>query len=126
MIFLDYFWWHYLIAPKQILTLLKNYSIAIWHKFLIKQHLRTLFAPWHKMQAQFLWPSQNFADKLGNFAVDVFVRTVAALIRSTIIITGLVMQVIAVAFFGALLIFWALWPLVFLMMVLRGVVLIFS
>ena len=120
MLFVDYILWHYSVAPRQILVLLKNFSRATWHKFMIVQHFKTLFAPWHRMLANYMFPPKNFADKLGNWVVDMYIRLIAALIRSTIILTGLAVQAIAVIFFITLFIVWLLWPLVFLALLSRG------
>jgi len=120
MIFIDYIIWHYITAPREILVLLKNYSFAVWHKFFIVQHARTLFAPWHQLNARYMFPPQNPADRLANFLVDVYIRILAAGIRLTIIVVGLATQVFVLVFFVSLLFIWLLWPALFITVTARG------
>lgn len=125
MIFVDYILWHYITAPREILVLLKNYSIAVWHKFLIAQHARTLFAPWHQLSARYMFPAQNPSDRIANFLVDIYIRLIAAGIRLTIIVIGLVAQVLVLVFFVGLFVAWLLWPVLFITTITRGFTLIF-
>ncbi|MDX1535774.1 MAG: hypothetical protein R3346_03375 [Candidatus Spechtbacterales bacterium] len=125
MLVIEYIWWHYTTAIKNILILFKNYSIATWHKFLIWGHLRTLFSPWHRMRLQIMMPPKNFADRVSNIITDIFIRLVAGMIRMSIIIIGLAAQGAVFLFFTSLLVLWVFWPAVVLVSIGRGFVLIF-
>ena len=120
MLTLNYIYWHYIVAPREILKLLKNYLIGSWHKFFISQHLRTLISPWHRLRAADVIKSEKIADKLGNIVIDVYTRFLAALIRLTIIIAGLAAEIIVIAFFTALFIGWLLWPAIFIALIIKG------
>lgn len=126
MVFVYYLTWHYIIAPREILVLLKNFSIATWHKFLILQHLRTLFSPWHRFVSKELFGAQNFSDKVGNIIFDIFTRFIAAFIRLSVILMGLAVQIIVATFFTVLFIAWIFWPLVVVAFLGRGVTLVLS
>lgn len=125
MLVIEYLWWHYTTAPKEILILFKNYSIATWHKFLIWGHLKTLFSPWHRMQVQLMLPAKGFADRISNIVTDIFIRLIAAMIRMCIIIIGLAAQGAVLIFFVALLLLWVFWPFAVLAFVGKGFSLIF-
>lgn len=126
MVFINYLFWHYTTAPGQILVLLKNFTIATWHKFLILQHLRTLLSPWHRFRAKELFGAQSFGDKVGNWIFDIFTRLIAAVIRLSVITMGLVVQVAVFAFFVVLFAAWIFWPAVVIAFIGRGVSLIFT
>lgn len=126
MVFVYYLTWHYTTGLREILVLFKNFSKATWHKFLILQHLRTLFAPWHRFRAKELFGAQSFGDKLGNWVFDLFTRFLAAGIRLSVILMGLAVQVAVILFFITLFAVWAFWPLVLAAFMGRGVSLIFT
>lgn len=125
MLILEYIFWHYTTAPLEILKLFKTYSIATWHKFLIWGHMKTLFSPWHRMRVQFMLPPQSFADRISNIITDIFIRLIAGMIRSTIIVFGLFAQGAVLAFFAGLFIVWLAWPAVVLFSLGRGFTLMF-
>ena len=120
MTFIQYFYWHYMIAPSGILRVLNNYLISTWHRFLITRHLATLFSAWHRVMPSQLPEEQTFGSKLINGVVDFYIRIVAAVIRLAIIITGLIYELILSAAFFALLIIWVLWPLVLIFSIVQG------
>jgi len=126
MAFVYYLTWHYIIAPREILVLFKNFSIATWHKFLILQHLKTMFSPWHRFRAKELFGAQSFGDKVGNWIFDLFTRFIAAFIRLSVISMGLAVQIIVVIFFVTLFAIWIFWPFVVIAFLGRGVTLIFT
>lgn len=124
MILIDYFYWHYSIAPLGILGLLKNYLIGIWHRFLIATHFKTLLAPWHRARPSELGAARTFGDRIANGIVDFYIRIIAAIIRLIIILTGLIFELAIVAAFAALMIVWLLWPVIFVWSVSRGLALL--
>jgi hypothetical protein len=124
MLTLYYIYWHYAVAPGEILKLLKNYLIGTWHKFFISKHLRTLISPWHRLRASDVIRAEKIIDKLGNILVDIYTRFLAALIRLSIILTGLIAEIIVVIFFAALFIGWLLWPVIFVISIWKGLMLL--
>ena len=120
-IFFDYLYWHYFVAPKGILGLLRNYTIGAWHQFLVGRHFRTLFSPWHRVQPSDIGEKKTIGDKIMNGIIDFYIRILAAIVRSTIIISGLVYEVVLIIAFTALYIIWLLWPVIVLIMVARGI-----
>ncbi len=125
MIFLDYFYWHYIVAPFEILRIMTNYFKSIWHQFLITQHLKTLFSQWRRQNPADVGKksvslTDKILDSIMDVVIDFFLRIVAAIIRLSIITTGLLTEVlIAVGFFLILLI-WLAWPLISIYFVYLG------
>lgn len=118
----DYLLWHYGQALKGILNLQENYTTGTWHRFLIAQHMRNLFAPWHRLD---VGKSQGIGDKLLNAIAGFYFRILAAFIRLSIVVAGLIWVAVEYIFFILLLILWLLWPLIALIFLIRGLVLIF-
>jgi len=110
-IFLGYFYWHYTIAPFEILRIMQNYLISNWHKFLIVQHFRTLFAPWHRQNPSDIGPrSKTFTDKILDVITDFYIRLIAAAIRLVIIGSGLIVELLTIVLFLIIFIAWLAWP----------------
>jgi hypothetical protein len=124
MLILDYFWWHYVVATVNILRIFRNYFVAAGNKFLIWQHARTLFSPWHRMQAKYMFPAQGFSDRIGNFFFEIFIRFVAAFLRLVIIIFGLLTQAAVIIIFAIILFVWIAWPFLVVIYVGKGLGLI--
>lgn len=120
-IFLEYFYWHFAIAPFEILKMMKNYMKAARHQFLITQHLRTLFAPWHRQNpSDFGKKNRTLGDKILDSLVDFYIRLIAAGVRLTIIIMGLLWQLALFILFILLFVFWLSWPVIAVYMIING------
>ena len=124
-IFLEYFYWHYTVAPREILKIMNNYMVAQWHQFLIAQHFKTLFAPWHRQNPSDLGSrDRKFTDKIMDSITDIYIRLIAACIRLTIIFMGLVVELMTLAVFLVLFVVWLAWPAVAVYMISKGLNLI--
>ncbi|MEX2145259.1 MAG: hypothetical protein WD712_02725 [Candidatus Spechtbacterales bacterium] len=121
MLAISYITWHYTTAFIKILSLARNFFKAVWHKFFIGRHMLTFLAPWHRLRAKYVFQNENFGDKVANVLVDVFVRFLAAGIRLTIISIGLLAEVVVLACFAFILAVWILWPVVFFLMLTKGI-----
>jgi len=121
---MNYLIWHYTYAPGEILVLFRNYAVAYWHRFLIARHLKTLLSPWHRQNPADFSTNPTFSDKVGDFVVDVFIRCVAAVFRTVVILIGLLVEALNFLFFGLLLIVWFLWPIIFIYMIIKGLTLL--
>lgn len=120
-IFLEYFYWHYTIAPFEILRIMKNYLKASRHQFLLVQHFKTLFAPWHRQNPSDFGPKNKaFTDKILDSLVDIYIRLIAACIRLVIIIAGLLWQAVLFVFFILLFVAWLAWPAIAIYSVAKG------
>lgn len=124
-IFLDYFYWHYTIAPFEILRIMQNYLKANWYRFLIFQHFRTLFAPWHRQNPSDFGPRERtFGDRILDTLADFYIRLIAAFIRLAIIFIGLLWQLVLLVAFLLLFVVWLAWPAIAVYSIVRGMILI--
>jgi len=121
-LFLEYFYWHYTIAPFEILRIMGNYLKASRHQFLLVQHLKTLFAPWHRQNPSSFGPkNRTFGDKILDVLVDIYIRLIAAVIRLTIIVMGLLWQLLLFIGFMVLFVGWLGWPAIAIYMIGMGI-----
>lgn len=109
MIFLDYLIWHYRTAPPGIIRITRNYIISAWHRFLIARHTATLISPWHRTSATPL-DAQSIGDRIGALFMEPILRFIGAVIRLSIIISGLFVIISTIITGAACLIAWILWP----------------
>lgn len=118
---MDYLYWHFAVAPFEILRIMKNYQVASWYKFLITQHFRTLFSPWHRQNPSDFGPrSRTFGDKILDAITDLYIRLIAACVRLTIIFAGLLFQVFVLVAFVVLFVTWLAWPAIAIFLILKG------
>ncbi len=122
----EYIYWHYGVASIGILSLLRNYLIGTWHKFLISTHFKNLLAPWHRANPSDVGKSQNIGDHIINAVIDFYIRIVAALVRLTIILTGLLVELLIIFAFLTLFVVWLLWPVILVYLVVQGLGLVLS
>ena len=120
-IFFNYLYWHYSIAPQEILGLLRNYSVGVWNQFLISRHLKTLFSPWHRAQPSDLPEKNTIGIRMMNGIIDFYIRILAAFVRLAIIITGLVYEALLSVGFIILYVLWLVWPILAIVLVLMGI-----
>ena len=120
-IFMEYFYWHYVVAPFEILKIMNNYLIARWHQFLIVQHLKTLFAPWHRQNpSDFGTKESKFTDKILDVIASAYIRLIAACIRLVIIFAGLVVELFTLIAFLLLFVVWLAWPVISIYLITKG------
>ena len=104
---------------------MNNYLIARWHQFLIVQHLRTLFSPWHRQNpSDFGKKEKMFVDKVLDGVADTYIRLIAAGIRLMIILSGLVVGLFTAIGFLILFVIWLGWPIISIYLVIKGVMLL--
>lgn len=120
MLFTTYLYWHYAVAPIEILKLLQNYAIATWKKFLIWGHVRTLFYPWHRLHISDVFQPRTYMDRFTNVLVEAYVRLIAATMRLIVICIGLTIEALILAFFIVFFIVWLAWPAFSLLLILKG------
>jgi len=102
---MNYFDWHYLYAPKRLLTVWKNFLIFILHFFSIKELFAHLFAPWKRMTTE-LGPGFDFEEWFSVFSFNLISRLIGALARLTIISGGLITFLLLLLLFP---LFWVVW-----------------
>jgi len=124
IIFSKYISWHFTVAPQEIILLMRNFLLGTWHHFGITQHARTILYPWRK-QIFDQEPGSDILANIGNKIIskiaDIYLRLFAAVIRLSIIVTGLVIESVIFISFIVLLVLWILWPLVLITTISQGI-----
>lgn len=105
----QYFKWHYQEALKNIFELWKDFSWFVLRFFSINKLLRTLISPFKRLKENPDGPGlQSFFESL---IVNTIMRVVGFLLRSTIIIIGLLTYICVTVFSIVFLVFWFVLPL---------------
>ena len=124
MVLLEYLYWHFAIAPRNIWEIAANYAWALWHRFLIPQHMSHLFSPWHRRLPSDLDKPAGIGDRVINFITDFYIRIFAGGVRFSIVLAGLVSEIVSVFFFSLAFLVWVIWPVVLVVAVGKGLILL--
>jgi hypothetical protein len=123
-IFLLYLSWHFLEAPKNILTAWRNFLKFCLNYFSIPLLVRTLFSPWHK----YFWsyPRGFYPGKyLEVFISNLISRVIGAITRIFLIIFGILAEIFIV-FAGIIILFgWLILPALLIAGLIFGIKIIF-
>lgn len=106
-----YITWHYGKAFSDIFRIFGNLIWAVANFFSIKILLKTLFAPWRRLQEEKKKPGFDLEEWAGNFIVNELMRVVGFLIRIFTIALGLISIIMIVGLELAVLTLWFMMPL---------------
>jgi hypothetical protein len=107
----DYFLWHYTRAYKEIFHVWLNFLWFIVHFFSIPQLLRSWFAPFKRIVEE-RKKGFDFEDFVGSLIINLMSRIVGAIMRSILILLGLVF--LSITFIAGVLVqlFWIFVPMI--------------
>jgi hypothetical protein len=108
-IILSWLSWHYVVAMKELLIMCKDFFLFTSYYFSIPFLLRTLFYPWRK-QKIYREKGFNIASFFDALLFNAFSRFMGALIRTVVILIGVVAQIITVFVSFLIILFWILLP----------------
>jgi len=125
MNFFGYLKWHYGKALATTFTFWKNILIFLFNFFSIKSLLGNFFTPWRKLADSY---PKKFSLKIYSFTflVNTIMRIVGIILRSIVIIIGLVCCMIYILILPLTLIIWLVLPFVIIGLILYGLILIIS
>lgn len=115
--------WHYLEATGDILRGWRNILWFILNYFSVPLLLRTLFSPWRGIQ----WRKRkgfNPGDILSTLLSNLISRILGAIVRSFLIMAGLLCEATFFILGAFLLIFWLLLPFLIFMVFIYGIILL--
>lgn len=101
----NYIDWHYLEVWPKILLLWRNITLFPVYYFSIPTHLKTLFSPWKKQVIQ-MKPGFHVDDLIGVFFFNVTSRILGAIVKSILIIFGLLLTVLFFLLGSSLALIW--------------------
>ncbi len=110
MLIFDYFYWHYLAAPKKILQIWGNFlKFAVFYFIPVPQLLKTLISPWKK-DVTFYGRGFDIKRFFETLIFNVISRVLGALVRSATILLALLFEFFVLAAGLVFLFFWFFWP----------------
>jgi hypothetical protein len=110
-IILEWLNWHFVEAPAFLLYVWRNYILFALNYFSLPVLLKSFLAPWRKYR----WNYPKFFD-VGEFFTtlisNTFSRFIGAIMRTVLIVLGILFQVFVVLAGAIILVFWFLLPLI--------------
>lgn len=120
-VFPHYLLWHYTIAPIMGTRLCRNLFFAIGRIFPIRNLLRNLFAPWHRVQEPTSTKKFDVEAWAGRVVVNIMSRLIGALARLTVIAVGLSSYGVSLFGITTLYLVWFMAPVIIMGMFALGI-----
>ena len=108
-IFSQWFSWHFLELPKDIFKAWKNFLLFNLNYFSISLLLKTLFFPWRKYSYSY-GRGFDLSRYFKAFTFNLISRALGAIMRTCLIILGLLAQIFIIFVGTVVLIGWLLLP----------------
>lgn len=119
-IIFQYLIWQFFDAPKNILKAWKNFLLFNLNYFSIPLLLKTLFSPWHRYKVSY-GRGFDFSRYFEAFFSNLIFRLLGAIIRTLLIVIGLLIEVFIVL--GGLIAFfcWLVLPAILILGFIFGI-----
>lgn len=121
--YVDYFYWQYVEAPRWLFTLLLNMHTALFRTFSVPFMIRTLFAHWRRDVIPYRGTLTQIATI---FAWNQISRVIGLVVRCCVLCAWLISEAIFLAAAIATLSIFILGPLFSLVIGVIGLVLVFQ
>ena len=118
----EYLIWHYGRALRDIVVLWKDFAWFTYNFFSIPLLLKTLFSPFLRLQEQYK-RSFDVEALMGNLIVNTMMRLVGFLLRSVLIIMGVLAEVFVFIIFPVAFFSWFLLPFLLAALLITGLTL---
>lgn len=120
-IFILWFLWQFYEMPKFLLLVWKNFLMFASNYFSVPLLLKTLFAPWKKYN--WVYPKNfDIQQILETFISNIFSRIIGAVMRTVLILMGIIFQILVLTVGLIIFVFWILVPFI----IIFGVILFLS
>ena len=123
LFFFNYSLWHYHKGPKAIIHIWFTFLKYIEQTFAIRLHLRSLFAPWHRVQEK-TENKLNFEEWASNMLVNIVSRFIGLILRLTLILMGSICAIVHILLLILWLLVWIFAPVLVVGSILAGFTLI--
>jgi len=124
-IFFGYLKWHYGKALATTFSFWKDILVFLFNFFSIKSLLGNFFTPWKRLADNY--PKRfNLQIYFFTFLVNTIMRIVGILLRSTVLIIGLVCCAAYIILLPISLVVWILLPILIIALIILGIILIVS
>lgn len=91
-IFITWFLWQFYEMPKFLFSVWNNYMMFATNFFSVKLLLKTFFAPWRRYKWNYP-KGLDIAEFFNTFISNAFSRFLGAMMRTVLIIVGILLQV---------------------------------
>lgn len=105
----DYFYWHYLATPRQILRIGGNLVVFFYHYFSVSLLVRTLLSPW-KRQLTKRGLGFSFSDFFYVLSFNLISRFIGTIVRGIVLVSWLLVEIFVLLFFLCLTLTWIILP----------------
>lgn len=117
----DYIVWHYTRAYVDLLYVWKNYFWLIGHFFSVPELLRSWLAPFKRLEEKRVSIMKSPEDFFANLFVNLMMRIVGALLRTTLLCAAAISCVILLLLGLLVVLSWTVLPLVVVNFLLSSV-----
>jgi len=115
-----WFRWHFFEIPKKIIKIFWNFLVFNFHYFSITLLLKTLFSHWKKYRD--FYPKGLDIKKYSYiFISNTISRLIGAIVRTTVIALGLVLEVLIFITAFIVLFSWIFLPLIIIFLFVSGI-----
>ncbi len=113
----SWFKWHFYEMPQFLFSIWKNYISFGADFFSAHLLLKTLFSPWRRYNWRY---SKGFdiGEFFSTLISNIFSRIIGAIMRSVLIILGIITQIFILAIGGIIILFWLLMPFILVALIL--------
>ncbi len=125
LLFGSYLAWHYAEAPKDIARITGNYVWFFFNMFSVGLLLRTLFAPFKRIQEE-RRPGFDPGEFFSRIIVNLMTRLVGAVVRTLLIAVGCLLMALTFVAGAAVLVIWLFLPFLIVFLFSFGVWELFS
>lgn len=91
-IFLKFLYWQFILSPKKVLLITKNYLLFGCEFFSIKGTLKSLFSPW-KMTSWSYGKGLDVGRYFETFISNIFTRIIGFVMRTFLIIVFVIFEI---------------------------------
>lgn len=106
----DYFLWHYSVAYVDIVGIIRNYLWAVNHMFSVLELLKSLFAPFKRIQEEQVNIIRKTEEFFANLYVNFLMRIVGFVLRTALLSIALVAFLLVIGLGLLTLLLWTILP----------------
>lgn len=123
-VFRNYILWHYSVAYVDQLYIVKNYFWFLGRFFSVSEVLKSLFAPWKRLQEEKGNLIRNPGQFFGALIVNTIMRIVGFLIRTIFLVIALILSIFCACVYAVVTVCWTVLPLLVIYFFIKGIMLI--
>lgn len=113
-IFSEWIFWHFSETPNFLIEVWKNYLLFALNYFSLPLLLKTFLAPWKKYN--WVYPKGfDVVEILNTFVSNIFSRILGAVMRSVLIVCGIIFQAFVLVAGAVVFALWMLLPLLIIL-----------